>query len=107
MRQNLARLRKVAAERGDSGSAESRDSSILAFLTELESVVCEPVINLMPDNQLRTLYIRWTQQLFAGLDEPSRFTWLVEGVMVSPAAQGRKVEPTEQPKNVISLHARH
>lgn len=107
MRETLARLRKVAAEHGDTGSAEARDTSMMAFLNELEAVVCAQVIHLLPDAQLRALYVRWTQQLIAGLDEPSRYNWLAEGVIISPAPQGRQL-PEKQPQgNVTSLHARH
>lgn len=107
MQENLARLRLIAAESGDKGSAEARDSSILTFLNELEDVVCGRVIDLMSDSQLRALYVCWTKQLLAGLDQASRCNWLAEGVSLSPAPQGRQLPHFAPPGNVISLHARH
>ncbi len=104
MNRNLARLRVMSAESGDLGSAAARDMSIQAFLNELGNVVCDQVIDLLPDNKLRLLYVSWTRQL--GLDEQSRHTWLAEGVLISPAAVGR-VLPTVTPENVFQLHARY
>lgn len=106
MQENLVRLRKTAAECGDRGSAEARDTSIRAFLEELESVVCKQIVDLMPDQQLRNLYVSWTNQLLLGLDTLSRRTWLVEGISITPSAAGRHIQPAP-PENVVSLHARH
>lgn len=104
MNQNLARLRVMSAESGDLGSAAARDVSIQTFLNELGNVVCEQVIDLLPDSKLRSLYVSWTKQL--GLDELSRRTWIAEGVIISPAAAGRVINPPTT-ENVFKLHARH
>jgi len=105
---NLARLRIVSAEAGDTGSAASRDATIAAFLGELESVVSELVIDRISDTGLRSLYVSWVNQLTAGLDAHSRLVWLAEGVIISPSAAGRAIQPPSEPTgNVINLHARY
>lgn len=104
MNQNLARLRVMSAEIGDLGSAAARDVTIQTFLNELGNVVCEQVIDLLPDSKLRSLYVSWTKQL--GLDELSRRAWIAEGVIISPAAAGRVINPPTS-ENVFKLHARH
>lgn len=107
MTKNLARLRVLAAENGDTGSAEARDTSIQAFLDELEGVVCRQVVDLLPDSNLRALYVGWTSQLLAGLDTESRKVWFSEGVIIAPAPQGRHIEHLSAQGNVVKLHARH
>lgn len=104
MTKHLVRLRRACAESGDLGSAEARDMSIKAFLSELEQVVSGQVIDLMEDDKLRSLYVGWVTQLLSGLDDRSRVTWLAEGVTIAPARQGRKLEEV-QTGNVFNLHA--
>lgn len=105
MRNNLARLRVLAAERGDAGTPESRDSAICTFLDELGTVVSEQVVGAMADESLRSLYVLWSRQVVSGLDRRSRVAWLASGVTINPTQDGVKLG--DAGGNVHFLHARY
>lgn len=96
---DLARLRKLSLERGDTGGPESRDSLITAFLTQLEEVVCEKAVSKISDNILNCMYTRWVKAINTGEDEDQRKQRLINSVYFNPF-----VEPDEKlAENVKSI----
>ncbi|MFD2837117.1 hypothetical protein ACFS3C_12700 [Azotobacter vinelandii] len=110
MDMNLARLRKLAAEHGDAGSPDARDALILAFLQELNLVLAKPVIDAMPDMEIRQCYVKWTQAILVEASMEDRHEWLVRGVrLVLPDYSAPLVKPARKglPANVISLEKKN
>jgi len=103
---NLVRLRKLAAEHGDSGSPDARDALIGAFLQELGYVLGRSVVDAMPDQELRQHYVKWTRAILAGAGTGERHRWLAEGVrLMLPDYEVPPAESAEQehPANVTAL----
>lgn len=100
MSKNLARLRKVSAERGAGGSAESRDLVISSFLSELSEVVCDEVVDGCSDEVLYHLYQEWAKALCDEEPESDRRSRLVSAVVVFPATSLKREDPT----NVVALY---
>lgn len=113
---NVRRLRLFGSEQGISGSNESRNRCIEAFLGDMRSVFSEDYISALEDDVLGNLFIDWLsvapdtpaaadrrQQLMAGWPAP-----------IAPFTLGRKMleekEEQETPApdgdKVVSLHER-
>lgn len=78
----LARLRKEAAERGDRGGPDSRDSAINTFLDEAETVVCMEVLERAENTTLRALYLTWSRSVLQGDSEDERRRGLISCVLL-------------------------
>lgn len=101
MSRQLARLRRLSAENASRGTAESRDYTITAFLSEMSAVVCEDVLDLTPDNVLYWLYAEWTRAVIAEESEEDRRRRLVSAITVFPRTELNRLP---EQSNVVSLY---
>ncbi|GEM_PF-1808924 len=101
MNNRLARLRRLSIEHSSKGTADSRDFAITEFLSELDSVVCEEVVDATSDLVLYALYSDWATAVINGETDAQRRSRLISAITVFPKT---KLPRAQEKANVVQLH---